>query len=51
MFRRRAERRAGSGDRSIQVECSDSSNLQFTLEVSTISRNLICNPDRSYGLL
>lgn len=51
MFRRRAERRAGNADRSIQVECPDSSHFQFTLEVSAISRNVIYDLDRSYGLL
>lgn len=41
MFRRRGDRRAGNGDRSIQVECSDSRQYQFMLEVSAVSRNMI----------
>ena len=50
MFRRRAERRAANTDRSIQVQCLDSSRFEFTLEVSVISRNVI-RDDRSYGFL
>ena len=41
MFRWRGDRRAGNSDRSIQVECLDSSKYQFTLEVSGVARNMI----------
>ena len=45
MFRRRGDRRAGNDDRSIQVECWDSRQYQFTLEVSAVSRNaILINP-------
>ena len=41
MFRRRADRRTGYGNGSIQVECSDSTQHQFSLEVCRVSRNVI----------
>lgn len=50
MFRKRTERRAGNADRSIQVECSDSSNLQFPLEKRLTGSGLLESVCHSLGI-